>query len=65
MSHWALEFLPQAEDDFAKLDRALRRRVISKLDWLVLNFDSVVPIPLTGEYRDFFKLRVGSIRIFK
>ena len=64
MGRWALEFLPQAEDDFAKLDHAARGRVINKLDWFVANFDSVIPIPLAGEYRGFFKLRIGDIRIF-
>lgn len=37
---------------------------MEKLDWFVANFESLFPIPLTGELREFYKLRVGDWRIF-
>jgi len=56
----SLVFLPEAEKDLARLDRAIRRRIINKLDWLLENFDIVIPEALTGEFRDFYKLRIGD-----
>lgn len=64
MSSWLLKFSEDAEGDLARLDRTVRKSVIEKLDWFVKNFDSIFPIPLTGEYREFYKLRVGDWRIF-
>ncbi|MEK7502948.1 MAG: type II toxin-antitoxin system RelE/ParE family toxin [Patescibacteria group bacterium] len=63
MSKWSLEFEPKAEKDLAQLDKAVRARVLEKLDWLLENFDSLFPIPLHNEWRDFYKLRVGDYRI--
>ena len=63
MEQWSVEFLPKAENDLAKLDRAVRRRIIEKVEWLRANIDTVFPIPLTGEFKDFYKLRVGDWRV--
>ena len=64
MSRWSLEFSTEAERDLVRLDQPVRKRVIEKSDWFLDNFASVFPIPLTGEYREFYKLRVGDWRIF-
>ena len=64
MSRWTLEFLPDAEKDLAKIDRADRRRVIAKLEWLLNNFDKIFPSVLSGEFKEFYKLRAGDWRIF-
>ena len=64
MATWSLEFLPDAERDLARLDGAVRRRIIGKLDWFLEHFDSLFPIPLTGDFREFYKLRVSDWRIF-
>ena len=64
MNRWAIEFLPAAQKDLQRLDSATKRRVIAKLDWLSENFGSLIPAPLIGEFREFFKLRVGDLRIF-
>jgi len=63
MAVWRVEFSENAEDDLALLDRPIRRRIISGLEWLSGNFDSVVPIPLEGRWRGLFKFRVGDWRI--
>ena len=63
MKYWSLEFQPTAERDLAKLDWQIRRRIIDKLDWLLKNFDTVVPSILANEFREFYKLRVGDWRI--
>ena len=60
----SLEFSKDATKDFVGLDRAVRWQISEKLDWCLDNFDSLFPIPLTGEFREFFKLRAGDWRIF-
>ena len=62
MIKWSVWFSTEAKKDFIKLDKSLRRRIVEKLEWLVANFDSVKPISLTADWRDFFKLRIGSWR---
>lgn len=63
MAAWHLEFSEVADNDLALLDRPVRRRIIDKLDWLVQNFDTVLSLPLSGDYKSFYKLRVGDWRI--
>lgn len=62
MKKWSIEFLPEAEKDLAKLDREIQRRIIDKLDWLLENFENTLPEVLTGEFREFYKLRIGDWR---
>ena len=63
MARWSLAFTSEAEQDLAQLDKEVRRRIIDKLDWLLENFDSILPSVLTSELREFFKLRVGDWRV--
>ncbi|MBI4094621.1 MAG: type II toxin-antitoxin system RelE/ParE family toxin [Candidatus Liptonbacteria bacterium] len=63
MAGWSLEFSREAEEDLARLDRPVRRRIIDKLDWLTEHFDTVVPVVLSYEFKNFYKLRVGDWRI--
>ncbi|MEK7624422.1 MAG: type II toxin-antitoxin system RelE/ParE family toxin, partial [Patescibacteria group bacterium] len=56
-------FLPEAEKDLAKLGREVRRRIIVKLDWLLKNFENILPEVLTGEFKEFYKLRIGDWRV--
>jgi len=63
MERWSLAFQPEADKDLAKLDWQVRRRVIDKLDWLLKNFDVVVPSALSNEFGEFYKLRVGDFRV--
>lgn len=63
MERWSLKFLLDAEKDLASIDRSTRRRVLDKLDWLLVNFNTVVPSALSGEFNEFYKLRVGDWRV--
>lgn len=60
MSRWAALLKPGAEDDLAKLDKPIRRRVLEKIDWLEDNFDDILPRPLSNELASFYKLKVGD-----
>ncbi len=64
MLKWSVELTQEAEKDISVLDNSIRRRVILKLDWLEKNFDEILPVVLTADLRDYFKLRVGDWRIF-
>lgn len=61
---WSIEFKPEAEHDLDGLDLSVSRRIVEKLDWLTVNFDTLFPISLKGEFREFSKLRVGDWRVF-
>ena len=62
MAQWSVEFSKKAEEDLAKIDRPVRRRIIQKLEWFAENLDSLFPAPLHAEWSDFFKVRVGDWR---
>lgn len=60
---YAVEFRPQAIDDLERIDRVIGQRLLTKLRWLSENIQDITPVPLTGELRGLFKLRVGDYRI--
>ena len=62
MQKWSVEFRPRARDDFVGLDRQTRKQVAEKVNWLAENFDEILPIPLSGEFAGFYKLRIGDWR---
>lgn len=63
MEYWSLRFSVDAERDLAKLDLTTRRRIIKRLDWFLDHLDSLIPSALTGEFREFYKFRVGDWRV--
>lgn len=63
MSEWRVELRKSAEDDLAKLDKPIQRRIIEKLTWLQENFEDVSSLRLNWEYDDLQKLRVGDWRV--
>lgn len=56
-------FTSKAESDLHRLDAPIAQRVLTRLRWLAENFDRIRPEPLKGDWRDFFKLRVGDYRV--
>lgn len=60
---YELRFLDAALDDLKRLDKGVARRVISRLDWLSVNFELLTPESLTGVLSDFYKFRVGDYRV--
>lgn len=55
-----VQFRPQAITDLERLDQVIAQRILSKIKWLIQNFDSTTPQALTGDLKGFFKLRVGD-----
>ena len=63
MSKWTIVFTPEAKNDFKKLDKNLQNRINDRLVWFKDNFVEIIPSALGGEWRGFFKFRIGDWRI--
>lgn len=63
MDEWKFDITDQGKTDLKSLDEGVRQRVSEKLKWFTENFTNLAPIPLSGRWRGFFKLRVGDWRI--
>jgi len=46
-----------------RLDKPVAKRVISRIQWLAENLDSVEPQPLKENLSGLYKLRVGDYRV--
>ena len=63
MKKYSVKFSPDAFNDLKKLDKELIQRILNKISYLALNFDSITPEPLKGNLKHFYKLRSGSWRV--
>ena len=59
---YKVRFTSTALEQLEKLDKPVPQQVLKKLQWLAEHFDESVPIPLTGNLKDIYKLRVGDYR---
>jgi mRNA interferase RelE/StbE len=60
---YSVEYDPQAISDLKKIPKPQRQRIVTKIDWLVANFENVQPLPLSANLTGFYKLRVGDYRV--
>jgi mRNA interferase RelE/StbE len=60
---YSVEFTPQAEKDFIRLDKAIVQHIADKIDWLSENIEHISPAPLKREFQGKFKLRIGNWRV--
>lgn len=60
---YEVNFTSHADSDLRRLDAPIAQRLLTRLRWLAENFDRIRPEALKGEWRDFFKLRVGDYRV--
>ncbi|KJR42350.1 addiction module toxin, RelE/StbE family protein [Candidatus Magnetoovum chiemensis] len=63
MVNYTVYFTAQGENDLERLDKEIAQRVLEKLKYLIVNFDSIRHISLKGKYSGNFKLKVGYWRI--
>jgi mRNA interferase RelE/StbE len=63
MKKWQLKLTKTAKHDFDNLERSIKKSVKNKLKWLQENFERISYLPLRGELKGLFKLRVGDYRI--
>jgi mRNA interferase RelE/StbE len=60
---YSVEFTPQAEDDLARIDRAIAANIANKIEWLSQNIENINPAPLKGKFKGKYKLRVREWRV--
>jgi len=63
MATYKIILLPTALESLKNIDQRIGIRILDKLEWLAENFDYVRPLPLKGNLRGFYKLRVGNWRV--
>ncbi len=52
-----------AVDDLGKLDRPIRKRILTRISWFAAHFNESIPEPLSGDFASTYKFRVGDWRI--
>ena len=62
MSKWKAHFTLGALKQLQGLDKEVRIRLVSKLEWTAEHFDSVSLETLKADFSGFYKLRVGDYR---
>ena len=60
---YEVEFSLQANKFLSKIDKSLRKKIIRKIEWLAKNCEIINHKPLQYEFKDYFKLKLGKIRI--
>jgi mRNA interferase RelE/StbE len=59
---YQVRFTSTALEQLEKLEKPFSQRVLKKLKWLAEHFEESNPMPLSGNLKDIFKLRVGDYR---
>lgn len=58
-----VQFTPESDSDLDHLDSTASNRVLAKIKWLSLHFESTKRNALTGDMRGLFRLRIGDYRV--
>ncbi len=56
-------FMQEAVETLESCDEHLARRIYRKVNWLAEHFEQLTPERLSGEFKNFYKLRVGDYRV--
>ncbi len=62
MTNYKVRISDEAVDELNRLDTIVSARIFKRLEWLRVNVDSIVHLPLTGKLAGSYKLRVGDYR---
>jgi mRNA interferase RelE/StbE len=60
---YRVRFAEDAARDLEKLDKAVARRIVKKINWLAENAETVRPEGLCGDLAGLAKIREGDYRI--
>ncbi|WP_197738549.1 type II toxin-antitoxin system RelE family toxin [Rhodothermus marinus] len=63
MAAFQVRLLRAAVEDLERLDRAIARRVVRRLEWLAEHLEQLRLEPLQGDLAGLYKLRVGDYRV--
>ena len=58
-----VRFTPAARDQMARLDKPIAQQMLRKLRWLAENYEQTIHLPLKGNLKGMYKLRVGDYRL--
>ena len=58
-----VQWTEDAIKDLQKLDRPIRIRLLQKVSWFGRHFEHLTPEPLSADFSDCFKIRVGDWRV--
>ena len=58
-----VRILDAATHELSRLDKAVSRRIVERINWLAGNLDAIRLEALTGDLAGFYKLRVGDYRV--
>ncbi|HEY83774.1 MAG TPA: type II toxin-antitoxin system RelE/ParE family toxin [Chloroflexi bacterium] len=60
---YEIRILDETIHDLQRLDKAVGRRVVKRINWLATNMDNINRERLTGNLSEFYKFRIGDYRI--
>jgi mRNA interferase RelE/StbE len=60
---YTVRILKAATRELERLDKAVARRVVERIQWLAENLQSINPVGLKGDLSGLYKLRQGDYRI--
>jgi len=60
---YTVRILKAAARELERLDKAVGRRVVERIQWLAENSQSINPVGLKGDLSGLYKLRQGDYRI--
>lgn len=60
---YQVQYTTQAVEDLEKLAADIRQRITKKINWLGEHLENIQPIPLSANWVEFYKLRVGDYRV--
>ena len=63
MEGYNLFFSPSGRESLARLDKSVARDILKKLKWLSANAQNLVHLPLKGDLKGLYKLKVGPWRV--
>jgi len=58
-----VEWTESAIKDLNRLDNLVAKRILKKITWFSQNFEHSIPEPLSGDFKETYKLRVGDWRV--
>jgi mRNA interferase RelE/StbE len=60
---YSVEFTVQAAEDLSRLDKPVAQQIAHRIDRLSQEIETIIPIPLKGQFKGKYKLRIGDWRV--
>lgn len=60
---YELAFHPNVAKDLRGLDKSIRQRILSRIEWLADHAEEIRHEPLTAQWAGMYRLRIGDYRV--